>query len=85
MQESPFDTTFLLKLVQARMPFGKYKDQLITHLPVNYLEWFQRTGFPEGQLGQFLSTMYEIKTNGLEEMLVPIRKMVGVRTGNQRC
>jgi uncharacterized protein (DUF3820 family) len=69
-----FDQSFLIHLVQAKMPFGKYKDRFVTDLPVNYLEWFQREGFPAGKLGQFLSTMYEIKTNGLEDVLTPIKK-----------
>ncbi|HCT52415.1 MAG TPA: hypothetical protein DF712_08140, partial [Balneola sp.] len=46
----------------------------ITDLPVTYLEWFQRKGFPSGILGQQLSTMFEIKTNGLEDILDPIKK-----------
>jgi uncharacterized protein (DUF3820 family) len=61
-------------LVQAKMPFGQYSGWFITDLPVHYLEWFKRQGFPEGQMGQYLSTMYEIKTNGIEEVLGPIKK-----------
>ena len=68
------NSDFLIQLVQAKMPFGKYNDWYITDIPVHYLEWFQRKGFPEGQLGQYLSTMYEIKTNGIEEVLAPIKK-----------
>ena len=67
-----FDRTFLIKLVQARMPFGQYEGRYITDLPVHYLEWFAREGFPNGTLGQYLSTMYEIKTNGLNDILRPI-------------
>jgi uncharacterized protein len=67
-----FDPTFLHKLSRARMPFGQYKGRYITALPVHYLEWFQRNGFPGGELGQYLSTMFEIKTNGLEYLLKPI-------------
>ena len=67
-----FDRQFMIKLVQAKMPFGKHKGWYITSLPVHYLEWFNREGFPNGELGQFLSTMYEIKTNGLEDILKPI-------------
>lgn len=66
------DRTFLIKLVQARMPFGQYEGRFITQLPVHYLEWFSRQGFPNGQLGQFLATMFEIKTNGLDDILNPI-------------
>ncbi|MCC5913694.1 MAG: DUF3820 family protein [Balneolaceae bacterium] len=67
-----YDRTFLIRLVNARMPFGQYKGRFIASLPVHYLEWFERQGFPGGQLGQYLSTMYEIKTNGLDEILKPI-------------
>ena len=55
------------------MPFGQYEGRYITDLPVHYLEWFSREGFPSGQLGQYLSTMYEIKTNGLDTILDPIK------------
>lgn len=65
---------FLIKLVQARMPFGQYEGLFITQLPVHYLEWFSRKGFPKGQLGQYLATMYEIKINGLDNVLKPIIK-----------
>lgn len=67
-----YDRTFLIRLVNARMPFGQFKGRYITALPVHYLEWFQRKGFPGGQLGQYLSTMYEIRTNGLDDILNPI-------------
>jgi len=69
-----YDSTFLIKLVQAKMPFGRYKDRYITTLPTHYLEWFSRKGFPKGQLGQYLATMFEIKTNGLDDILKPIVK-----------
>lgn len=41
----------LLELVAMKMPFGKYKGTLLCDLPVSYLEWFQREGFPKGKLG----------------------------------
>lgn len=69
-----YDSTFLIKMVQARMPFGKHEGWFITDLPVHYLEWFSREGFPKGELGQYLSTMYEVKTNGLDKILDPIKK-----------
>jgi uncharacterized protein (DUF3820 family) len=55
------------------MPFGKYKDRKICDLPVSYLEWFAEKGFPTGDLGVLLQTIYEIKLNGLEYLLKPIR------------
>jgi len=64
----------LLQLVSVKMPFGKYKDRLICDLPVSYLEWFQRKGFPKGRMGMLLQTIYEIKLNGLEDLLKPLKK-----------
>ena len=69
------DSQILLQLVSMQMPFGKYKGRLLCNLPVSYLEWFQRKGFPEGKLGMLLQTIYEIKLNGLEYLLEPIKKM----------
>ncbi len=64
----------LLDLVKIQMPFGKYKDTLLCDLPISYLEWFNRKGFPEGKLGALLNTMYEIKLNGLESLIYPLKK-----------
>ncbi len=61
-------------LVVLQMPFGKYKGTLICDLPVSYLEWFHREGFPNGKLGMLLATMYEIKINGLDKLLDPLKK-----------
>jgi uncharacterized protein (DUF3820 family) len=68
------DPNILLELVRMPMPFGKYKGTLLCHLPVAYLEWFQRKGFPAGKLGILLQTLYEIKLNGLEYLLDPLKK-----------
>jgi hypothetical protein len=56
------------------MPFGKYKGILLCDLPVSYLEWFQKEGFPKGKLGMMLATMFEIKINGLTYLLEPLKK-----------
>ncbi len=69
------DSQLLIQLVNMQMPFGKYKGTVLCNLPVSYLEWFNRKGFPDGKLGMLLRTMHEIKLNGLEELLVPIKKM----------
>lgn len=65
---------YIKDLVLVRMPFGKYKNRVLCDLPVSYLEWFKRNGgFPNGKLGMQLATLYEIKINGLEELLEPIK------------
>lgn len=64
----------LIKLLQMRMPFGKYKGYYLIDLPEPYLVWFREKGFPPGKLGEMLASMYEIKLNGLEGMLRPLAK-----------
>jgi hypothetical protein len=64
----------LNELVSMRMPFGKYKGKLICDLPEFYLVWYESNGFPQGKIGILLATMYEIKLNGLEYLLKPLRK-----------
>jgi uncharacterized protein len=71
------DKQVLIDIVRTKMPFGKYKDVLLCDLPVSYLEWFIRKGgFPEGKIKILLSTVYEIKSNGLDEILWKLKKMV---------
>jgi uncharacterized protein (DUF3820 family) len=64
----------LIELVEMKMPFGKYKGTLLCDLPVSYLEWFHREGFPKGKMGMLLGTIYEIKSNGLEKLLDPLKR-----------
>ena len=66
------DPTLLLELVKMEMPFGKYKGTMLYRLPVSYVEWLKSKGFPAGKLGMLLQTMYEIKINGLEDLLKPL-------------
>ena len=63
----------LMSLVSMKMPFGKYKGVVLMKLPVSYLEWFAKKGFPPGKLGMLLATLYEIKLNGLEYLLEPLK------------
>lgn len=71
--ENSVNSALLLELVSFSMPFGKYKGYLICDLPEHYLVWFHSKGFPKGKLGDLLGTMYEIKLNGLEYLLKPLR------------
>lgn len=77
MQELPLPNPNILKeLFTTKMPFGKYKGRVIADLPTYYLEWFSAKGFPQGKIGMLLSTLFEIRTNGLSQLLEPIRQMV---------
>ncbi|NBC83405.1 MAG: hypothetical protein GVY19_08485 [Bacteroidetes bacterium] len=68
------DPEILKELVSVKMPYGKYKDVLLCDIPVYYLEWFARKGFPKGKLGMQLATLYEIKLNGLDYLLKPLKR-----------
>lgn len=68
------DPQQLVKIANLRMPFGKYKDRVLLDLPEPYLVWFARKGFPEGEIGRLLRVLYEVKLNGLEDVLEPLRK-----------
>ena len=67
------DGNMLRDLVIMKMPFGKYKGTVLRKLPISYLEWFARKGFPKSKLGMLLQCLLEIKMNGLENMLDNIK------------
>lgn len=67
------DKEYLVKVVRTRMPFGKYKGRLLIDLPEAYIVWFAQQGFPKGELGNMLECVYEIKLNGLEYLLNPLK------------
>jgi uncharacterized protein (DUF3820 family) len=66
------DPKYLLKLAQATMPYGKYTGVRLVDLPEPYVVWFSQKGFPEGELGEMLQNIYEIKVNGLEYLFKPL-------------
>jgi uncharacterized protein len=68
------DPELMIKLARMKMPFGKYKDRLLIDLPEPYVVWCSQKGFPEGELGDMLRTVYEIKLNGLEYLFRPLKK-----------
>ncbi|WP_370445575.1 DUF3820 family protein [Confluentibacter sediminis] len=68
------DKNVLIELAHTKMPFGKYKDRYLIDLPEYYVVWYHSKGFPKGKLGDMLQQIYEIKLNGLEELIRTIKK-----------
>ena len=64
----------LLKLARMKMPFGKYQGRVIIDLPEPYLLWFAKKGFPENELGILLNLALEIKINGQEGLIYPLKE-----------
>jgi uncharacterized protein (DUF3820 family) len=73
------NSQILVEIVKMPMPFGKYKGTILCDLPVSYLEWMNREGWPAGKLGMMLATVYEIKLNGLTALLHSVKKSVSPR------
>ena len=67
------DPEVLVQIARMEMPFGRYQGRRLIDLPEPYLVWFREKGFPKGRLGMLLATLYEIKANGLETLLAPLR------------
>ena len=64
----------LIKLAHTKMPFGKYEGYHLIDLPEYYVVWYSNKGFPKGLLGEQLQLVYELKLNGLEELIRNIKK-----------
>lgn len=73
----PYDPSYLVKLANATMPFGKYSGRLLIDLPEAYVLWFSRNGYPAGEIGELLASMLAIKENGLESLLRPLVRKRG--------
>lgn len=69
-----FEKEDLRTLATMPMPFGKYQGRPLIDLPEAYLLWFARKGLPPGKLGMLLGLALEIKTNGLEYLIAPLKK-----------
>jgi uncharacterized protein (DUF3820 family) len=69
-----FEKQDLLKLANQPMPFGKYQGKALIDLPEEYLLWFARKGFPQGELGRLLQLALEIRINGLEGVIMPLKR-----------
>ena len=69
-----FDKQDLLKLARMTMPFGKYSGRMLIDLPEEYLLWFAKKGFPQGELGRLLQLALEIHINGLADVIQPLKQ-----------
>ncbi len=69
-----FDQQHLIKLAQWKMPFGKYSGFVLIDLPEEYLFWFQKKGFPEGELGQLMAFCLDLKIEGLDGLVKVLKK-----------
>ena len=68
-----FEKEDLLKLARMPMPFGKYSGRVLIDLPEEYLLWFAKKGFPEGELGRLLQLALEIHIHGLTDIIKPLK------------
>ena len=68
------DKQFLIKLAHTKMPYGKYQGKYLIDLPEYYVVWYHTKGFPKGKLGEMLQSVYELKLNGLEELIHTIKR-----------
>jgi uncharacterized protein (DUF3820 family) len=64
----------LIQLAHAKMPFGKYEGYFLIDLPEYYVVWYSQKGFPNGRLGEQLKLIYELKLNGLEDLVRNIKR-----------
>ncbi|MDA0788931.1 MAG: DUF3820 family protein [Proteobacteria bacterium] len=63
----------LIRLANQQMPFGKFKGRCLVDVPEEYLLWFSKRGFPAGKLGELMGLMLEIRVNGLEHLVRPLK------------
>lgn len=64
---------YLVELAHTKMPYGKYEGRYLIDLPEYYVVWYHNKGFPKGKLGDQLGLIYELKLNGLEQLIRNIR------------
>jgi uncharacterized protein len=73
MENALPDPTILIELANTKMPYGKYAGRVLVDLPEPYVVWLANNAMPKGRLGEQLQLLYEIKVNGLEGLLKPLR------------
>jgi uncharacterized protein (DUF3820 family) len=80
-------TADLSDIASTGMPFGKYGPKHyppsgvpLFDLPLEYLEWFRKKGWPQGRLGELLRMVHQLKGDGCDEIFDRFRKARGGRT-----
>lgn len=69
------DKEQLLKIARTPMPFGKYQGRMLVDLPDEYLLWFYKKGqFPPGELGRLMQLTLELKIDGLDDLIKPLKR-----------
>lgn len=68
-----FSQAHLIKLARWTMPFGKYAGRALIDLPEEYLFWFRKHGFPKGELGELMMLCLELKIEGLDGLIKPLK------------
>ncbi|MEI8599104.1 DUF3820 family protein [Vibrio sp. M60_M31a] len=55
--------------------FGKYAGRVLIDLPEEYLLWFDKKGWPSGELGDLLKLCLALKIEGLDSVVKPLKRM----------
>ena len=61
------------KLSAWEMPFGKYAGRVLIDLPEAYLYWFEKNGWPKGELGELLALALELKISGTSGLIKALK------------
>lgn len=65
----------MIAIANTLMPFGKYQGRRLIDLPEEYLLWFARKEqFPAGKLGELMQITLLIKTEGLTQLVQPLKR-----------
>lgn len=75
----------LLTIINKPMPFGKHSGQALLTLPLGYLCWLERKGWPAGTIGTELALIYELQHNGLAEPLYALLQRRPQNKPAERC
>ncbi|EAV8934958.1 hypothetical protein FET19_05590 [Salmonella enterica] len=76
----------LVEIANTVMPFGKYQGRRLIDLPEEYLLWFARKDqFPAGKLGELMQITLLIKTEGLTQLVQPLKRPLQAFAARLSC